>query len=201
MPGPLAVACMVRPGRHCASDGESTTGLQPGSSPGRYEKDYAFMKVIDTPRTNKIGNAVAYISPFGQCYREYCIPRNPNSLSQHRMRGIFGSSSSGWGLNLTELKREHWDATAQQVPSHPSLAQVPPISAASNSALKSTAPCAAWARRPWMNPRLWSCLPPIRSATSSRSLTRAAGCDCCSPWVRLLRTSCSLARNRAAPAG
>jgi hypothetical protein len=81
------------------------------------------MKVIDTPRTNKIGNAVAYISHFGQCYRAYCIPRNTNSPAQRRMRGIFGSSSRGWGLNLTELQREHWDATAQQVPSHPSLEQ------------------------------------------------------------------------------
>ena len=51
------------------------------------------MKVIDTPRTNKIGNVVAYISPFGQCYRAYCIPRNPKSLAQTRMRAIFGSSS------------------------------------------------------------------------------------------------------------
>ena len=81
------------------------------------------MKVIDRPRTNKIGNAVVYVSPFGQCYRAYCIPRNPNSPAQRRMRGIFGSSSRGWGLNLTELQREHWDATAQQVPSYPSLEQ------------------------------------------------------------------------------
>ena len=81
------------------------------------------MKAIETPRTNKIGNVVAYISPFGQCYRAYCVPRNPNSPAQRRARGIFGSSSSGWGLKLTELQREHWDATAEQVPSHPSLEQ------------------------------------------------------------------------------
>ena len=81
------------------------------------------MKVIDTPRTNKIGNVVAYISPFGQCYRAYCIPRNSNSPAQSRMRAIFGSSSSAWGRKLTELQRQHWVATAQQVPSHPSLAQ------------------------------------------------------------------------------
>src|ERR1017187_3744965 len=51
------------------------------------------------------------------------IPRNPNSPAQRRARGIFGSSSRGWGPNLTELQREHWITTAQQVPSHPSLAQ------------------------------------------------------------------------------
>jgi hypothetical protein len=81
------------------------------------------MKVIDTPRTNKIGTAVAYISPFGQCYRAYCIPRNLNSPAQSRMRAIFGSSSRAWGLKFTELQRQHWVASAQQVPSHPSLAQ------------------------------------------------------------------------------
>ena len=81
------------------------------------------MKVIDTPRTGKISNAVAYVSPFGQCYRGYCVPRNANSPAQRRMRAIFTSATRGWGLNLTELQREHWGATAQQVPSHPSLEQ------------------------------------------------------------------------------
>lgn len=105
------------------SGGEPTTGLQPGGSPDRYEKDYASMKVIDTPRTNRIGNLVAYLSPFGQCFRTYVIPHDPNSPAQSRMRAIFGSSSRAWGLKLTELQRQHWVATAQQVPSHPSLAQ------------------------------------------------------------------------------
>ncbi len=120
---PLSVACIVRPGRHCASGGEPTTGLQPGSTPGRYEKDDASMKVIDTPRTNKIGNMVAYILYFGQCFRSYVIPRYPKSPAQSRMRSILGSSSRAWGRKLTELQRQRWVATAQQVPSHPSLAQ------------------------------------------------------------------------------
>ena len=86
------------------------------------------MKVIDTPRINKIGNYVAYISPFGQCYRAYVIPHHPNSEAQRRMKAIFGSTSRGWGLNLTEPQRELWDATAQQVPSHPTLGQYAHIS-------------------------------------------------------------------------
>ena len=81
------------------------------------------MKVIDTPRTGRIQNMVAYISPFGQCFRGYCVPRNPRSPAQSRMRAIFGSSSRGWGVKLTELQRQHWVATALQVPSHPSLGQ------------------------------------------------------------------------------
>ena len=123
MQGPVAVTCMVRPRRHCASGGQPPSGLQPGSSPGRFVKDYASMKVIDTPRANKIGNVVAYPSPFGQCYRAYCLPRNPSTTAQSRMRAIFGSSSRGYGLKLTELQRQHWVAAAQNAPSHPSLGQ------------------------------------------------------------------------------
>jgi hypothetical protein len=45
------------------------------------------------------------------------------------MRAIFGSSSSsGWGLKLTELQRQHWVAAALQVPSHASLGQYSHVS-------------------------------------------------------------------------
>jgi hypothetical protein len=81
------------------------------------------MKVIDTPRTNKIGNMVAYISPFGQCYRAYVVPRNPRTEPQMHMRDVFGSSSSGWGLKLTEPQRQRWVQAALTAPSHPSLGQ------------------------------------------------------------------------------
>jgi hypothetical protein len=79
------------------------------------------MKTIETPRTNKIGNMVAYLSPYGQCYHTYCIPRNPRTEAQNRMRAIFGSSSRGWSLRLTDAKRERWTLAAQPAPSYPSL--------------------------------------------------------------------------------
>jgi hypothetical protein len=81
------------------------------------------MKVIDTPRTGKIGNQVAYLSPYGQCFHAYVIPRNPRTEAQSRMRDIFGSSSSGWGVHLTEPQRQRWAVAAQTAPSHPSLGQ------------------------------------------------------------------------------
>ena len=81
------------------------------------------MKVIDTPRTNRIGNQVAYVSPFGQCYHTYVIPRDPNTERQRRMRDNFGSSSRGWGLNLTEPQRQRWGQAALTAPSQPSLGQ------------------------------------------------------------------------------
>src|ERR1035441_5655275 len=81
------------------------------------------MKVIDTPRTNKIGNMVAYISPYGQCYHAYVVPRNPRTEPQMHMRHIFGSSSNGWGVKLTEAQRQRWTQAALTAPSHPSLGQ------------------------------------------------------------------------------
>jgi hypothetical protein len=94
-----------------------------GGSPGRQKKDHQPMKVIDTPRTNKIGNMVAYISPYGQCYRAYVVPRNPRTEAQMHKRDIFGSSSSGWGLKLTEPQRQRWVQAALTAASHPSLGQ------------------------------------------------------------------------------
>ena len=79
------------------------------------------MKSNETPRTNKIGNMVAYVSPYGQCYHAYCVPRNPRTEAQNRMRAIFGSASRGWNLRLTDAQRERWTLAAQTAPSHPSL--------------------------------------------------------------------------------
>ena len=81
------------------------------------------MKVIDTPRSGKIAASVAYMSPYGPCYRALVCPHDPKSPAQMHMRRIFGSSSRGWGLTLTEPQREHWDLAAQTVPSCPSLEQ------------------------------------------------------------------------------
>jgi hypothetical protein len=81
------------------------------------------MKVIDTPRTGKIGNQVAYISRYGQCYHAYVVPRNPQTDAQFRARRSFGSSSRGWGVTLTESQRERWVAAALNAPSRPWLGQ------------------------------------------------------------------------------
>jgi hypothetical protein len=86
------------------------------------------MKTLETPRTNRIGNLVAYRSPFGQCYRGYCCPRNPQSEAQSRMREIFGLASSNWGGKLTDEQRQRWVVAAQTAPSHPSLGQYSPLS-------------------------------------------------------------------------
>lgn len=99
------------------------SGLRASVAPGHDEKDTHGMKVIDTPRTNKIGTMVAYVSPYGQCYRAYCVPHDPRTDAQLRQRSTFGDSARRWSRSLTELQREHWDTAAQQTPSHPSLRQ------------------------------------------------------------------------------
>jgi hypothetical protein len=81
------------------------------------------MKVIDTPRTGKIANMVAYPSPYGQCYRALCIPRDPRTERQRHARDSFGLSSQDWGVVLSELQRQRWVEAALKAPSHPSLGQ------------------------------------------------------------------------------
>jgi hypothetical protein len=81
------------------------------------------MKVIDTPRTGKKGNEVAYQSPFGQCLRQLVAPKDIESLAKQKLRSTFGYSARYWGMRLTETQRLHWEAAAQLVPSYPSLRQ------------------------------------------------------------------------------
>ena len=81
------------------------------------------MKTLESPRTGRIGTQVAYISPYGQCYRTYVVPKDGQSEAQFHMRMIFGSASRGWGVTLTETQREHWVAAALNAPSHPWLGQ------------------------------------------------------------------------------
>ena len=81
------------------------------------------MKVLDTPRTGKLGTVVYYPSPYGQCCRPRIVPRDCKSEAKSRMRSILGCSSAEWSRLFTEDQREHWVTAAQTVPSHPSLNQ------------------------------------------------------------------------------
>ena len=51
------------------------------------------------------------------------VPHDPKTEAQSRMRGIFGVSSRGYGLKLTDPQRQRWIVAAQTVPTHPSLNQ------------------------------------------------------------------------------
>jgi hypothetical protein len=79
------------------------------------------MKVMDTPRTGKLGPVVFYPSPYGLCCRPRIVPRDPRSEAQSLMRSILACCSAEWSRKLTEDQRKHWVAAALTVPSHPSL--------------------------------------------------------------------------------
>jgi hypothetical protein len=115
------IGSIPRSRSRCASGGKPTTGLRPGSTPGRYERDCLFMKVLDTPRTGKVGTTVFYLSPFGLCCRALVTPKNVRSQAQSRMRASFGVSSHNYGVILTDPQRQRWNETARTVPTHPSL--------------------------------------------------------------------------------
>ena len=158
------------------------------------------MKVIDTPRTGKIANQVAYQSPYGLCYRELVIPRDPKTPAQSRIRAILGSSSSAWGLQLTEDQRERWITSALSVPSYPSLRQYSHLSGQQFWVkINTTLRCIG--KAPLNEPPAPVVFPP----SPVRDLSILTGPD---GAVRLLLslgppppTSCSLARPRATPAG
>jgi hypothetical protein len=81
------------------------------------------MKILDTPRINKLGQAVAYQSRFGLCLRQYVIPANNRSPARQRMRAVFGSTSRTWSGKLTDEQQDRWNAAAGKVMSHPTLSQ------------------------------------------------------------------------------
>ncbi|HWT79839.1 MAG TPA: hypothetical protein VN648_13720, partial [Candidatus Methylomirabilis sp.] len=85
------------------------------------------MKILDTPRVNRLGTAVAYQSRFGLCLRAYVAPRNTRTPARERMRAVFGSSSQLWSGQLTEQQRDRWSAAAATVMSRPTLNQQGPL--------------------------------------------------------------------------
>ena len=81
------------------------------------------MKILDTPRSGKIRNEVAYLSPFGQCVRGYIIPHDPKAPAQEYMRIGFGYYSRAWRTMLTEEGRQAWIAAGGKVPTAKKLNQ------------------------------------------------------------------------------
>ena len=81
------------------------------------------MKILDTPRINRCGNQVFYLSPFGQCARSYCCPRNTVTTERAHIRSGFGYYSRGWRTMLKEEGRQLWIAAAAKVPTAKTLNQ------------------------------------------------------------------------------
>ena len=75
------------------------------------------MKVLSEPSSGKIGNRVAYVSPFGQCQRQLVVPANTQSPARDHMRGSFGQLARAWSGLLTQTHRDAWNAAGPNVQS------------------------------------------------------------------------------------
>jgi hypothetical protein len=85
------------------------------------------MKIQDTPRSGKLGQAVAFRSRFGLCLRQYVPQKAGLTPARQHSCAIFGSNSPKWGGKLSEEQRDRWTLAGAQVMSHPRLAQKGPL--------------------------------------------------------------------------
>jgi hypothetical protein len=85
------------------------------------------MKILSEPSSGKIGNRVAFISPYGQCQRELVTPKNTWSPARDHMRGSFGRLSRAWSQLLTDEQRDAWCEAGSKVQSAKRLGNSGPL--------------------------------------------------------------------------
>ena len=85
------------------------------------------MKILDTPRSGKCGQTVAFQSRFGLCLRQYVPQKAALTPARERVCAVFGNNSRKWGAKLGEEQRDRWVLAGAQVMSHPRLAQKGPL--------------------------------------------------------------------------
>jgi hypothetical protein len=79
------------------------------------------MKILDTPRSRKLGQAVAYQSRYGLCLRTHVIPKRTVTEARERMWGFMGYYSRAWSVKLTQAQRDRWIVAAGNVVSESRL--------------------------------------------------------------------------------
>src|SRR5664279_1497459 len=85
------------------------------------------MKILDTPRSGKCGQTVAFQSRYGLCLRQYVSQKGALTPARERVCGVFGNNSRKWSTRLSEEQRGRWMLAGAQVMSHPRLAQKGPL--------------------------------------------------------------------------
>ena len=85
------------------------------------------MKILDTPRSGKCGQSVAFQSRYGLCLRQYVPQKGTLTPARQHSCAIFGGNSRKWGGKLSEEQRDRWILAGAQVLSHPRLAQKGPL--------------------------------------------------------------------------
>jgi hypothetical protein len=85
------------------------------------------MKILDTPRSGKCGQTVAFQSRFGLCLRQYVPQKAGLTPAREHSCAIFGGNSRKWGGKLSEEQRDRWTLAGAQAMSHPRLGQKGPL--------------------------------------------------------------------------
>jgi len=86
------------------------------------------MKILDTPRSGKCGQTVAFQSRFGLCLRQHIPQKAALTPAREHVCALFGNNSRKWSARLSEEQRDRWMLAGAQVMSHPRLAQKGPLS-------------------------------------------------------------------------
>jgi len=73
------------------------------------------MKILDTPRSGKLGLAVAFQSPYGLCLREWLAPKNTITPARERVWSAMGYFARAWSSKLTDSQQERWIVAAGNV--------------------------------------------------------------------------------------
>jgi hypothetical protein len=85
------------------------------------------MKILDTPRSGKCGQTVAFQSRFGLCLRQHVPQKAALTPARQHVCAVFGSNSRKWSARLTAEQHDRWTLAGAQVMSHPRLAQKGPL--------------------------------------------------------------------------
>jgi hypothetical protein len=85
------------------------------------------MKILDTPRSGRCGQSVAFQSRFGLYLRQHVPQKAGLTPAREHSCAIFGGNSRKWSGKLSEEQRDRWTLAGAQVMSHPRLAQKGPL--------------------------------------------------------------------------
>jgi hypothetical protein len=85
------------------------------------------MKILDTPRSGKCGQTVAFQSRFGLCLRQYVPQKAALTPARQHVCAVFGNNSRKWTAKLNAEQHGRWIMAGAQVMSHPRLAQKGPL--------------------------------------------------------------------------
>ena len=85
------------------------------------------MKILDTPRSGKCGQTVAFQSRFGLCLRQHVPQRAALTPARQHVCTLFGNNSRKWSTRLSQEQHQRWTLAGAQAMSHPRLAQKGPL--------------------------------------------------------------------------